>query len=101
MQKILISYTTRPGRYEEDAGLIRDVFDELLQRAPDGFRYIVLCAGNEQLFYFMQAPEGVEPFAPFQWGIRTRLLAAAQRSDVAVVGSYGDRECLSVRKREA
>jgi hypothetical protein len=95
MQKILVSYTTRPECSDENAGLIRDVFDELRQTAPAGLRYIVLRAGNEQFFHFMQAPEGVEPFAQseafaaFQWDIRTRLLAPAQRLDVTVVGSYG------------
>ncbi|RFB65673.1 MULTISPECIES: hypothetical protein [unclassified Herbaspirillum] len=95
MQKILISYSTRPERADENADLIRDVFDELRKTAPEGLRYMALRAANGQFFHFLQAPEGVEPFAQseafasFQWDIRTRLLAPAQRLDVTVVGSYG------------
>lgn len=95
MKQTLISYTTKPGLSDENARLIRDVFDELRQTSPSGLAYCALRAENGQFFHFIQTPDGAAPFeqskafAAFQRDIKERLLAPPQRTDVTIIGSYG------------
>jgi hypothetical protein len=95
MKQTLITYTTKPERSDENARLIQDVFDELRQTAASGLHYFVLRAENGRFFHFIQVPDGATPFAQseafaaFQQDIKERLLAPAQRIDVALLGSYG------------
>jgi hypothetical protein len=39
MKQVLVRYTTRVDRAEENAQLIREVFDSLRKTAPAGIRY--------------------------------------------------------------
>ena len=39
MTAVIVSYRVKPGRAEENAGLVRDVYAELAAQQPPGFRY--------------------------------------------------------------
>lgn len=39
MRHTMVTYTVKAGREEENAGLVRAVFEELAQLGPEGFRY--------------------------------------------------------------
>ncbi|MES2150248.1 MAG: hypothetical protein V4508_10680 [Pseudomonadota bacterium] len=95
MKQTLISYKTKPDRSEENAQLIRAVFDELRKQAPSSLGYLVLRAENGQYFHFVQTDDGASPlnelaaFAAFQNNVRERLLGPPLVRELALVGSYG------------
>ena len=39
MSHTMVTYTVKPGREQENAALVRAVFEELAQTRPAGFRY--------------------------------------------------------------
>ncbi len=41
MTHTMVAYTVKPGRDQENAALVRAVFEELAQTRPAGFRYAV------------------------------------------------------------
>lgn len=41
MSHTIVTYTVKPGREQENAALVRAVFEELAQTRPAGFRYAV------------------------------------------------------------
>jgi len=98
MNQALITYTTMRECSDENARLIRGVFDELQQTAPSDLRYFALRGENGQFFHFIQTSNDTAPFAQskafatFQQDIKQRLLAPAQRIEVTVVGTYGMRQ---------
>lgn len=95
MKQVLISYTTKPERTEENARLIQDVVDELKVKAPAGLRYFVLRDENGRFSHFVQIEEGAAPlnefasFQVFQEGAGERYLEGPVRSTVTIVGSFG------------
>lgn len=95
MKQTLISYVVRRERSEENERLIGDVFNELRQTSPSGLQYLVLRAADGQFFHFMQAPDGMQPFAEsaafaaFQQNIKERFIVPARRTEVTILGSYG------------
>jgi hypothetical protein len=95
MKQVLISYTTKPERTEENARLIQGVVDELKAHMPAGLRYFVLRDENGRFSHFVQMEEGAPPlnefasFQAFQQGASERCLEGPVRSTVTIIGSYG------------
>lgn len=70
MSHTLVTYTVKPGREEENAALVRAVFEELAQDRPPGLRYAVLhLPDTRQLIHIYTdegSPSGVQGLASFQ-----------------------------------
>jgi hypothetical protein len=95
MNRTLVIYATKPEHAEENARLIRSVFDELQTQAPEGLRYTVLRYGEGQFLHLVEQRDGApslpdfEAFRAFQKGATERWLTRPEVSEVTVVGSYG------------
>ena len=48
MSQTIVTYTVKPGLEEENAALVRAVFDELAKNRPAGFRYAVFQAAEHR-----------------------------------------------------
>jgi quinol monooxygenase YgiN len=58
MSHTIVTYTVKPGREEENAALVRAVFDELAIDRPAGFRYAVFRAADSGEFVHLYTDEG-------------------------------------------
>lgn len=58
MSNTIVTYTTKPGREQENANLVRAVFDELANAQPSGFRYAVFQAVDSGEFLHLYIDEG-------------------------------------------
>jgi hypothetical protein len=58
MSHTIVTYTVKPGREEENAGLVRAVFKELAQTRPDGLRYAVFYIPDSRQFIHLYTDEG-------------------------------------------
>jgi hypothetical protein len=79
MRHTLFTYTVKPGREEENAALVRTVFEELAQTRPDGLRYAVFYLPDSRLFIHRYTDEGsktgvqeLASFKAFAAGARPR-----------------------------
>ena len=70
----LVRYRVKPGRAEENAGLVRAVYAELAELAPPGFHYATFQDGDAftHVAFGEFALSGVPAFQRFQEGIRER-----------------------------
>jgi hypothetical protein len=94
MRITMVRYTVRPGRAEENAALVRDVYAELRADPPDGLRYATFRSGDD--FVHLAALEddmadgtpltGVPAFGRFQEGLRERCSVAPQFTQLEAVG---------------
>ena len=70
MRHTLVTYTVRPGREDENAALVRAVFEELAQTRPGGLRYAVFHLPDTRQFMHLYtddgSPTGVQGLASFQ-----------------------------------
>jgi hypothetical protein len=60
MRHTMVTYTVKPGREEENAALVRAVFEELAQSRPAGFRYAVFYLPDSRQFVHLYTDEGSE-----------------------------------------
>ena len=83
MRTALIRYRVKPGRAEENADLVRAVYDELRRTEPAGLRYATFCLDDGVSFVHLSSVEtddgrnplsDVEAFARFQDGIGDRCV---------------------------
>jgi len=58
MQHTLVTYTVKRGREEENAALVRAVFEELAQARPAGLRYAVFQSPETRQFVHLYTDEG-------------------------------------------
>lgn len=58
MSHTLVTYAVKPGREEENAALVRAVFEELAQTQPDGLRYAVFYIPEPRQFIHLYTDEG-------------------------------------------
>ena len=77
MSHTIVTYTVKPGREEENAALVRAVFEELSRDRPAGFRYAVLQAADSGEFVHLYTDEGAAPGALQQLPAFQAFLAAA------------------------
>jgi quinol monooxygenase YgiN len=58
MRHTMVTYTVKPGREEENAALVRAVFEELAQTRPTGLRYAVFYFPDARQFIHLYTDEG-------------------------------------------
>ena len=63
MRHTIVTYTVKPGREQENAALVRAVFEELAQAQPSGFRYAAFQAADSPQFVHLYTDEGAAPGA--------------------------------------
>src|SRR5579871_31987 len=61
MRHTMVTYTVKPGREEENAALVRAVFEELAQAQPAGFRYAAFQIPETRQFVHVYTDEGGTP----------------------------------------
>jgi hypothetical protein len=70
MRHTMVTYTVKLGREEENAALVRTVFEELAQTRPEGLRYAVFYLPDARQFIHLYTDEGsksgVQGLASFQ-----------------------------------
>jgi quinol monooxygenase YgiN len=70
MRHTMVTYTVKPGREDENAALVRAVFEELAQERPTGLRYAVFQLPETRQFVHLYTDEGsttgVQELSSFQ-----------------------------------
>jgi hypothetical protein len=95
MSRVMVRYTVHPDRAEENAELVRAVYAELAQAAPDGFRYSTYRCDDGVTFVHLATSDGPAPlpgiaaFQRFQDGLPQRCAVAPILTELREVGSYG------------
>ena len=54
----MVTYTVKPGREQENAALVRAVFEELAHTRPEGLRYAVFYLPDSRQFIHLYTDEG-------------------------------------------
>jgi quinol monooxygenase YgiN len=96
MSHTIVTYTVKPGIEEDNAALVRAVFEELATDRPDGFRYVVFQASDSGEFVHLYTDEGAAPgtlqqqpaFQAFVAGAADRHQQPATFRQFELVGSY-------------
>jgi len=95
MRHTIVTYTVKPGREEENADLVRGVFDELAQTQPTGLRYAVFFHPDTRQFVHMYTDEGSESglqglasFQAFVQGAEDRHEQRAAVMQPELIGDY-------------
>jgi len=96
MHHMMVTYTAKPGREQENAALVRDVFEELAQTRPAGFRYAVFQLADSGHFVHLYTDEGGTPgvlqqlpaFQAFLAGAADRHEQAATFTEPELIGDY-------------
>src|SRR5262245_24425946 len=96
MSHTVVNYTVAPGRKEENAALVRAVFEELATTQPAGFRYAVLQSSDSGEFIHIYTDDGAESgalqdlasFRAFAADARERHAEPATFTQFELVGSY-------------
>lgn len=98
MSVVVVRYTAKPDRADENASLVEQVFAELAADQPDGLRYVTFRLADEVSFVHIASIEmadGTNPlasvaaFGEFQRQLGDRLSDGPVASEATVVGSYG------------
>ena len=97
MGEVVVRYTVKPGRAEENRRLVERVYAELAERKPEGFRYATFCLADGVSFVHVASlAEGhdnplptITAFADFTRDIADRCDVPPDAQDAALVGSYG------------
>jgi len=58
MRHTIVTFTVKPGREEENAALVRAVFEELAQTRPEGLRYAVFYLPDSRQFIHLYTDDG-------------------------------------------
>ncbi len=92
---VIVRYTTSDGRAEENAALVRAVFEELAESAPDGLDYATLRLSDGVTFLHVACFDGEDnplatspAFAAFQAGIGERCTSPPEATTATLVGAY-------------
>lgn len=96
MKRMLIRYKTKPERADENEALIRNVFQELGAKAPEGVRYAALRLADGSFVHLVHSADAkgaesipsLSAFKAFQSGIADRTSEAPQFNEVTIVGNY-------------
>jgi hypothetical protein len=91
----MVSYTVKPGSEEENAALVRGVFEELAETRPDGLRYAVFYLPDSREFIHLYTDEGSESgvqglpsFQAFVNGAEDRHEQPASFTQPDLIGDY-------------
>jgi quinol monooxygenase YgiN len=96
MSHTMVTYTVKPGREEENAALVRAVFEELAQTRPTGFRYAVFQVPDSRQFVHLYTSEGaasgmlqqLPSFQAFVSEAQDRHEAPASFTEPNLIGDY-------------
>ncbi len=95
MRSIMVRYTVKPGQAELNAQLVKDVYAELAEVQPAGFRYGTFRLDDGLTFVHLAFAEGganplssIAAFQKFQDGIADRCDIEPQLTTLTEVGSY-------------
>jgi hypothetical protein len=95
MRHTLVTYTVKPGREEENAALVRAVFEELARTQPTGLRYAVFYHPDARQFMHLHTDEdgaeglqALDAFKAFAAGAEDRHEQAPIRSEPELIGDY-------------
>jgi hypothetical protein len=94
MERFIVRYKVKPEQVEHNAELVRAVFAELEQAAPDGIHYATLRLADGSFVHLVAHEEGPSPlpelaaFQSFQAGIDERCEEQPVFLDAEVVGSF-------------
>jgi hypothetical protein len=97
MRRVMVRYTVKPGRAEENERLVRDVYDELHRTGPEGIRYATFRLADGVTFVHVASVEtddgrnplaDVAAFARFQEAVADRCDVAPVVMELTEVGSY-------------
>jgi hypothetical protein len=91
MSTAVIRYRTKPEAADVNQRLIEDVFAELAVKTPDGLHYTSVRLADGVSFLHLVIGEGLTElpaFQEFQRDLAGRIVAAPERTDVTVVGTY-------------
>jgi hypothetical protein len=95
MRHVIVRYTVKPDRVEENESLVRAVYEELHSTAPAGLSYATLKLDDGISFVHVAATEDdrnpladVAAFKRFQQGIAERCDEPPAVTEVTEIGSY-------------
>ena len=95
MHHTIVTYTVKPGREEENAVLVRTVFDELAETRPTGLRYAVFYLPDSRQFIDLYTDEGsttgvqgLDSFKAFVAGAGDRHEHPATFTQPELIGDY-------------
>jgi hypothetical protein len=96
MKRTVVRYKTKPETAEENERLIREVFQELRVKSPEGVRYLALRLNDGTFIHFstVETKDGANPipqleaFRSFQSGIQERCIEPPQLGAATIVGNY-------------
>ena len=95
MRHTMVTYTVKPGHEEENAALVRAVFEELAETRPAGLRYAVFYLREPRQFIHVYTDEGstsgVQELASFQAfvaGAKDRHEQPATFTQPELIGDY-------------
>ena len=95
MKRNLIRYRTAEDRSEENEVLIKNVFEELKEKAPAGIRYLALNLGDGRFVHFVETDESeasalpqLETFKRFQRELKARQIEPTVASNAVIIGDY-------------
>ena len=96
MKRTVVRYKTKPETAQENERLIRQVFQELRVKSPEGVRYLALRLNDGTFIHFsiVETEDGTSPiprleaFRIFQPGLKERCVEPPQQNDATIVGNY-------------
>jgi quinol monooxygenase YgiN len=95
MSHTMVTYTVKPGREQENAALVRAVFDELAEARPAGFRYAVFQVPDSRQVIHLYTDEGsttgvqqLDSFKAFVAGAEDRHEQPATFAQPELIGDY-------------
>jgi hypothetical protein len=97
MKHTMVTYTVKPGREQENAALVRAVFEELAETRPTGFRYAVFQLPGTRQFVHLYTDEGgtsgglqqLSAFQAFAADAQDRHEQPAAFTQPELIGDYG------------
>jgi len=94
MKRVVVRYTVKPDKVEENRTLIDQVFRELQSKTPDGVRYMVLQLADDSFLHVAETDDeaaglpGLAAFQAFRHGLAERWIEPPQSREAAIVGNY-------------
>ncbi len=95
MRRVMVRYKVKPGRVQENEGLVREVYEELGRTQPTDLRYATFRLADDVGFLHIAETEDghnplteVEAFGRFQEDIRERCEEPPVVTELHEVGSF-------------
>jgi hypothetical protein len=94
MKRVMVRYRVKPEHVAENEALVRDVYDELARKQPDGLQYGTFKLDDGVSFVHLAVHEAenplrhVEAFGRFQQGIGERCDEPPVVTALTEIGAY-------------